>query len=174
MVKRFNAAPGLIPELDVVLRSEQVVEWNGVNLATRLGVGNSARALLVPMVIKDKVSAAVYVDASGDSARTFDPGWQDDLITPFRGLERDNNLRADSSLEKLAKLKPVFGKGEAATMTAANSTPLTDGASAVLLGPGMIDTEETQALASEVEETRHQLDRQEEETLTSLRAHALA
>ena len=61
-------------------------------------------------------------------------GFQDDLITPFNGLERDQNLRADSSLEKLAKLKPVFGKGEAATMTAANSTPLTDGASAVLLG----------------------------------------
>jgi acetyl-CoA C-acetyltransferase len=57
----------------------------------------------------------------------------DDQITPFRGLERDNNLRPDTSVEKLAKLKPVFGKGEAATMTAGNSTPLTDGASVVLL-----------------------------------------
>jgi acetyl-CoA C-acetyltransferase len=66
-------------------------------------------------------------------AASYDEGWQDDLVTPFRGLERDNNLRADSSLEKLAKLKPVFGKGEAATMTAGNSTPLTDGASTVLL-----------------------------------------
>lgn len=72
MVKRFNAAPGLIPELDVVLRSEQVVEWNGTNLATRLGVGSSARALLVPMVIKDKVAAAVYVDAVEDAASRFD------------------------------------------------------------------------------------------------------
>jgi acetyl-CoA acetyltransferase len=60
-------------------------------------------------------------------------GLQDDLVTPFRGLERDNHLRPDSTVEKLAKLKPVFGKGEAATMTAGNSTPLTDGASAVLL-----------------------------------------
>ncbi|KAJ1684234.1 hypothetical protein LUZ63_020527 [Rhynchospora breviuscula] len=67
-------------------------------------------------------------------AASYDAGFQDDLITPFNGLERDQNLRADSSLEKLAKLKPVFGKGAAATMTAANSTPLTDGASAVLLG----------------------------------------
>ena len=57
-------------------------------------------------------------------------------MTPFRGLERDQNLRPDSSVEKLATLKPVFGKGEAATMTAGNSTPLTDGASAVLLGLG--------------------------------------
>ena len=67
-------------------------------------------------------------------AASYDSGFQDDLITPFHGVERDQNLRPDSSVEKLAKLKPVFGKGEAATMTAANSTPLTDGASAVLLG----------------------------------------
>jgi acetyl-CoA C-acetyltransferase len=66
-------------------------------------------------------------------AAAYDAGFLDDQITPFRGLERDSNLRADSSVEKLAKLKPVFGKGEAATMTAANSTPLTDGASVVLL-----------------------------------------
>ena len=66
-------------------------------------------------------------------AAAYDAGFLDDLVTPFRGLERDNNLRADSSVEKLAKLKPVFGKGEAATMTAGNSTPLTDGASVVLL-----------------------------------------
>ena len=66
-------------------------------------------------------------------AAAYDAGFHDDLITPFRGVDRDNNLRADSSVEKLAKLKPVFGKGEAATMTAGNSTPLTDGASVVLL-----------------------------------------
>ncbi|WP_439650208.1 acetyl-CoA C-acetyltransferase [Isoalcanivorax beigongshangi] len=64
--------------------------------------------------------------------KAYDEGWQDDLISPFHGLNRDNNLRADSTLEKLATLKPVFG-GEGGTMTAANSTPLTDGASAVLL-----------------------------------------
>ncbi len=68
-------------------------------------------------------------------AASYEEGWQDDLVTPFKGVERDNNLRADSSLEKLAKLKPAFGKqlGERATMTAANSTPLSDGASVVLL-----------------------------------------
>ncbi|RYE75161.1 MAG: acetyl-CoA C-acyltransferase, partial [Myxococcales bacterium] len=63
----------------------------------------------------------------------YEEGWQDDLVTPFKGVEKDNNMRADSNIEKLATLKPVFGKGEAATMTAANSTPLSDGASAVLL-----------------------------------------
>lgn len=67
-------------------------------------------------------------------AAAYDAGFLDDQITPFRGLDRDSNLRADSTAEKLSKLKPVFGKGEAATMTAGNSTPLTDGASVVLLG----------------------------------------
>src|SRR5262249_12899199 len=56
----------------------------------------------------------------------------DGLVNPYLGLERDENLRPDSSLEKLAKLKPVFG-GENGTMTAGNSTPLSDGASCVLL-----------------------------------------
>ena len=66
-------------------------------------------------------------------AKSYDRGFQDDLITPYLGLEKDQNLRPDTTLEKLAKLKPVFGKGETATMTAGNSTPLTDGASTVLL-----------------------------------------
>ena len=65
-------------------------------------------------------------------AKAYDAGWQDDLVTPYLGLERDENLRPDSSPEKLAKLRPVFG-GEDGTMTAGNSTPLSDGASAVLL-----------------------------------------
>ena len=60
-------------------------------------------------------------------------GFHDDLVTAFRGVERDNNLRPDSTVEKLATLKPVFGKGAAATMTAGNSTPLSDGASVALL-----------------------------------------
>ncbi|HEX6055669.1 MAG TPA: acetyl-CoA C-acyltransferase, partial [Intrasporangium sp.] len=66
-------------------------------------------------------------------AAAYDRGFFDDLMTPYLGLTRDNNLRPDSTVDKLAKLKPVFGKGENATMTAGNSTPLTDGASVVLL-----------------------------------------
>ena len=66
-------------------------------------------------------------------AKAYEEGFFDDLITPFMGLDKDNNLRPDSSVEKLAKLKPAFGKGDNATMTAGNSTPLTDGASVVLL-----------------------------------------
>ncbi len=68
-------------------------------------------------------------------AAAYEAGFFDDLITPYRGLTRDANLRADTSLEKLAALKPVFGKSldTPATMTAGNSTPLSDGASTVLL-----------------------------------------
>lgn len=67
-------------------------------------------------------------------AAAYEAGFFSDLIAPFRGLERDNILRADTSLEKLATLKPAFDKVSGrGTLTAANSTPLTDGASAVLL-----------------------------------------
>jgi molybdopterin converting factor small subunit len=72
-VKRFNAAPGLIAELDRVLRDEHVVMWDGASLASRFGVGAPARAILVPMVIKDKVAAAVYVDAVGSDVSKLDP-----------------------------------------------------------------------------------------------------
>ena len=72
------------------------------------------------------------VQSHRNLAAAYDTGFLDDLVVPFLGLERDQNLRPDSSVEKLAKLKPVFG-GSDGTMTAGNSTPLTDGASAVLL-----------------------------------------
>lgn len=72
-VKRFNAAPGLIPELDRVLRYEHVVIWDGNNLSSRLGVSGSEKAVLVPMVIKDKVAAALYVDAVEDDVDKLDP-----------------------------------------------------------------------------------------------------
>jgi acetyl-CoA C-acetyltransferase len=66
-------------------------------------------------------------------AAAYERGFFDDLLTPYLGLNRDQNLRAGTTLEKLGSLKPVFGKGEGATMTAGNSTPLSDGAAIVLL-----------------------------------------
>jgi acetyl-CoA C-acetyltransferase len=65
-------------------------------------------------------------------AAAYERGFMDDLVVPYLGLQRDQNLRPDSSVEKLGKLKPAFG-GHEGTMTAGNSTPLSDGASAVLL-----------------------------------------
>ncbi len=64
-------------------------------------------------------------------AKAYDEGFFEDLVMPYCGLERDNNLRPDSTLEKLAKLPGAFARG--GSISAANSSPLTDGASAVLL-----------------------------------------
>lgn len=75
-------------------------------------------------------------------AAAYDRGFFDDLVTPFLGLTRDDNLRPDSSMEKLGTLRPAFGvEAGGATMTAGNSTPLTDGASAVLLSSEQWATE---------------------------------
>ncbi|HEX3262456.1 MAG TPA: acetyl-CoA C-acetyltransferase [Solirubrobacterales bacterium] len=75
----------------------------------------------------------IAVESHHRLAAAYDRGFFDDLVTPFLGLERDGNLRPDASIEKLAGMKPVFGEGPDASMTAGNSTPLTDGASAALL-----------------------------------------
>jgi acetyl-CoA C-acetyltransferase len=77
---------------------------------------------------QDDVAAASHRNL----AAAYKRGFEDDLVTPFLGLERDENLRPDTTPEKLAELKPVFG-GEDGTMTAGNSTPLSDGAALVLL-----------------------------------------
>ncbi|EWM14995.1 acetyl-CoA C-acetyltransferase [Kutzneria sp. 744] len=74
---------------------------------------------------QDELAAASHRNL----AAAYERGFFDDLVTPYLGLTRDQNLRADTSVEKLARLKPAFGD----TMTAGNSTPLTDGASVVLL-----------------------------------------
>ncbi|WP_066586522.1 acetyl-CoA C-acetyltransferase [Cellulomonas timonensis] len=81
---------------------------------------------------QDEIAYASHINL----AAAYDAGFFDDLVTPFRGLTRDANLRPDTTLEKLAKLRPTFGLGldVEATMTAGNSTPLSDGASTVLLG----------------------------------------
>jgi acetyl-CoA C-acetyltransferase len=79
---------------------------------------------------QDELAAASHKNM----AAAYDRGFFDDLVTPFLGLTRDDNLRPGSTVEKLSTLKPVFGtKLGDATMTAGNSTPLTDGASAALL-----------------------------------------
>ncbi|GLK90542.1 acetyl-CoA C-acetyltransferase [Pseudomonas turukhanskensis] len=88
-----------------------------------------AQTWAIPRDEQDQLAVASHQKLSAAYAE----GWQDDLLTPYLGLTRDQNLRPDISLEKLATLKPVFEKGPRGTMTAANSTPLTDGASVVLL-----------------------------------------
>lgn len=101
---------------------------------TGLSMGESmeitAKEFEVSREHQDQLALSSHLKA----AAAYDEGFFDDMVIPFEGAEEDNNIRRDSSFEKLQKLKPVFdtrsGKG---TMTAGNSTPLTDGAAAVLL-----------------------------------------
>ncbi|WP_166168935.1 acetyl-CoA C-acetyltransferase [Acinetobacter sp. SA01] len=100
---------------------------------TGLSMGDHQAITALEWGISREAQDELAASSHQKMAAAYEEGFFDDLITPFLGLERDNNLRADSSVEKLAKLKPAFGKGDARTMTAGNSTPLTDGASCVLL-----------------------------------------
>jgi acetyl-CoA C-acetyltransferase len=89
-----------------------------------------AKEWQIPREEQDALAAASHRNA----AAAYERGFYADLVAPFRGLERDNILRPDTSVEKLATLKPAFDKTSGqGTLTAGNSTPLTDGASAALL-----------------------------------------
>ncbi|WP_328530504.1 acetyl-CoA C-acetyltransferase [Nocardioides sp. NBC_00368] len=100
---------------------------------TKLSMGEHAALTALEWGITREAQDELAAASHQKLGAAYEAGWFEDQITPFRGLEKDNNLRPGSTVEKLATLKPVFGvKGENPTMTAGNSTPLTDGASAVL------------------------------------------
>jgi acetyl-CoA C-acetyltransferase len=100
---------------------------------TGLSMGESteltAKAFEVEREHQDQLALASHMKA----AAAYDAGFYSDLVTPYQDVEEDNNIRRDTTIEKLARLKPVFDKSEDGTMTAGNSTSLTDGAAAVLL-----------------------------------------
>jgi len=100
---------------------------------TNLSMGQSmeitAKEFEVSREHQDQLALASHLKA----AAAYDEGFYDSLVIPFRGAEEDNNIRRDTDIDKLRALKPVFDRSEAGTMTAGNSTPLTDGAAAVLL-----------------------------------------
>jgi acetyl-CoA C-acetyltransferase len=99
---------------------------------TGLSMGEHAALMASEWGIGRAEQDELAVTSHKNLAAAYDSSFEHDLVTPYLGLERDQNLRPDSTVEKLAKLKPVFG-GPDGTMTAGNSTPLSDGASAVLL-----------------------------------------
>ena len=99
---------------------------------TGLSMGDHCAMMATEWDIGRAEQDQLAVESHHALGAAYERGFLEDLTTPYLGLERDQNLRPDSDPEKLAKLKPVFG-GVEGTMTAANSTPLSDGASAVLL-----------------------------------------
>ncbi|HSI79162.1 MAG TPA: acetyl-CoA C-acetyltransferase [Solirubrobacterales bacterium] len=117
------------------LRPGQIVPALPRNAEPRTGMSMgehqavSTRRWGITRAEQDEIAAASHQRL----AAAYERGFFDDLLTPYLGLERDQNLRPDSTPQKLAKLRPVFGDGPEATMTAGNSTPLTDGAAVVLL-----------------------------------------
>jgi acetyl-CoA C-acetyltransferase len=96
---------------------------------TGMSMGEHAAITAQKWGVTREAQDELALDSHMKLAAAYESGFFDDLVTPHLGLDRDQNLRPDSSLDKLAALKPIFG----ATMTAGNSTPLTDGAALVLL-----------------------------------------
>ncbi|MFO7324074.1 MAG: acetyl-CoA C-acetyltransferase [Pseudomonadota bacterium] len=100
---------------------------------TGLSMGQSCELMAKTWQIPREEQDRLAMESHHKAAAAWQAGFYDDLVVPFKGLKRDNNVRADTSLEKLAKLRTVFDTSPAGTLTAGNSTPLTDGAAAVLL-----------------------------------------
>lgn len=93
---------------------------------TGLSMGEHCEQMAKTWQIDRQEQDALALRSHQNMAGAFVEGWHDDLLTPFLGLTRDNNLRPDLTLEKLASLKPVFDRSGQGTLTAGNSTPLTD------------------------------------------------
>jgi acetyl-CoA C-acetyltransferase len=137
VLMRANQAKSVVERVKLLghLRPGQIVPDIPRNAEPRTGLSmgeHQARTTAqweIGREAQDELAAASHQQA----AAAYERGFFDDLVTPYLGLARDENLRPDSTVEQLAKLKPVFGKGDDATMTAGNSTPLTDGAATVLL-----------------------------------------
>ncbi|USQ13657.1 acetyl-CoA C-acetyltransferase [Legionella lytica] len=101
---------------------------------TGLSMGEHCELMVKEWKISREAQDELAVRSHQNAAKAYDEGFYDDLITPMEDLTHDTITRKETSLEKLAKLKPAFDKSATGSLTAGNSTPLTDGASAVLLG----------------------------------------
>jgi acetyl-CoA C-acetyltransferase len=99
---------------------------------TGLSMGEHCELMAKEWGITREAEDLLAYESHHKGGRAYDEGFMDDLVIPCAGVYRDNNLREDISLEKMAELKPAFDR-VGGTITAANSTPLTDGASTVLL-----------------------------------------
>ena len=138
---------------------------------TGLSMGQHQAATTAAWGISREAQDALAAASHHNLAAAWDAGFFDDLVTPYLGVARDNILRPDTSLEKLAALKPVFGD----TMTAGNSTALTDGAAVVLLAEqGWADANGLPALARVVDAQVAAVDHTAGDDLLLAPAHAVA
>lgn len=100
---------------------------------TGLSMGEHCELMVKEWKISREEQDQLAFESHQKAAKAYEEGFHDDLIVEFKKLKKDTITRKETSLEKLAKLKPAFDTSAAGTLTAGNSTPLTDGASAVLL-----------------------------------------
>ncbi|MGD2166493.1 MAG: acetyl-CoA C-acetyltransferase [Gammaproteobacteria bacterium] len=100
---------------------------------TKLSMGESMEITAKRWGITREEQDELALRSHLNAAAAYAEGFYENLVIEYAGVRQDNNVRADSSIEALAKLRPVFDRSEAGTLTAGNSTPLSDGASAVLL-----------------------------------------
>jgi acetyl-CoA C-acetyltransferase len=98
---------------------------------TGLSMGQSCEQMARDWQVSREEQDQLAYESHHRAAAAYDEGFYEDLVVPFEGLHQDNNLRPDTTPEKLARLRPAFAQG--GTLTAGNSTPMTDGSSAVLL-----------------------------------------
>jgi acetyl-CoA C-acetyltransferase len=127
--QRAMAAVGLLPKWFSMPSVPGVQERR-----TRMSMGEHCEAMAKEWKIAREDQDQLAYLSHKHAAKAYEEGFYKDLVVPYSGAERDNNMRADTTLEKLASLGPAFDKKSGrGTLTAGNSTPLTDGASAVML-----------------------------------------
>ncbi|HLK71282.1 MAG TPA: acetyl-CoA C-acetyltransferase [Steroidobacteraceae bacterium] len=123
----------LSPWLSLRPRDFKPVFPDVVEPRTGLSMGQSCELMVKRWQISREAQDRLAYESHLKAAAAWREGFFQDLVIPYGDLKSDNNVRADTSLEKLATLKPVFDRGGTGTLTAGNSTPLTDGASTLLL-----------------------------------------
>ena len=127
MKQRMAALKGFSPK-----ELKPVTPTNG-EMRTGLSMGQHCERMAQEWQIKREDQDQLAFESHQKAAAAYDDGFFDELVNPWSGVSRDNNLRADTNIEKLASLRTVFDKSPKATLSAGNSTSLTDGAAAVLL-----------------------------------------
>ena len=100
---------------------------------TGLSMGESTEIMAKTFNVTREAQDALALESHNKTAKAYDEGFYKDLITPYKNIMEDNNIRRNTSITKLGSLRPVFDKKNTGTMTAGNSTPLTDGAASILL-----------------------------------------
>ncbi|MBC86480.1 MAG: acetyl-CoA C-acyltransferase [Bdellovibrionaceae bacterium] len=135
-MNKQKSPAGQIKELSGILThpSELLPKLPGVTEPrTKLSMGQHCELMAKEWNISREEQDELAYLSHKTASEAYEAGWYNDLVVPFNGVEKDNNVRPDTSIEKLAKLRTAYDRSEKGTLTAGNSTPLTDGAAAVLL-----------------------------------------